>query len=55
MAKRKPDEFGEDIRPAKYIAKDDVKKHSLDSDEEDEVDDKNVLDEEDIEGKLIMK
>lgn len=29
---------------------DDAKKHSLDSDEEDETDDTNVLDEEDIEG-----
>lgn len=49
MYKRKFD--GEDIQKRKHVRTDDnVKKHSLDSDEEDEKDDNNILDEDDIEG-----
>lgn len=49
MYKRKFD--GKENQKRKCVRIDDnVKKHSLDSDEEDEKDDNNVLDEDDIEG-----
>lgn len=54
MSKRKLKEFDEDLaqnqaRKSVRVAEGD-KKHTLDSDEEDEEDERNVLDDDDIEG-----
>lgn len=49
MYKRKFD--GDENQKRKYVrTEENIKKHSLDSDEEDEKDDNNVLDEDEIEG-----